>query len=475
MKRILEKTVGANKTEVDANVVTVKPDISNLQRCVDDVKKAALTNLEGPSDPADYYQLRGRLEAARDKLPPLYHERAYKPFVKKLDELGERGFIQVLLSDRNRDGTARLLFDIAQAILQNAEGFQAKATDAFQELVSDLYDGFLSAEDRMGVKQPDLSVVPPLVKWGEPEAGPYTWPVDATSVFGLEAAVVSLPPIHAKRGLLAWSSIGHETGGHDILHADAGLIEELASTVRTALKEQNVGFDLPDYWASRIDETASDILGILNMGPAAAIGLIGYFRGLNAAFTGNAALRNEGIADDPHPADILRGYLGAYAVGRLKFDQAGDWGKVIEAETDKDLSGIWLEGRAVSADAAKQSAKVVASAIMGTKLESLENHSLDQIQNWRNKDEQIVAALRPLLTTAGSLSDEYSSGFYAAHVVAAAVTEAIAKDADSDVIFDRMVTLLKAMHDKNPSWGPLFVKHPGDIVRHMIYQSTWTS
>jgi exonuclease I len=40
------------------------------------------------------------------------------------------------------------MLDIAHSILQNGEGFNEKATDSFQEVRSDLYDGFLSAEDR---------------------------------------------------------------------------------------------------------------------------------------------------------------------------------------------------------------------------------------------------------------------------------------------------------------------------------------
>src|SRR5262245_14350146 len=106
----------------------------------------------------------------------------------------------------------------------------------------------------------------------------------ATRSFNVQAAIVNLPPANAKEGLLAWAAVGHETGGHDIRHTYAGLEDQLASAVRTALRMAGFGGDLADYWADRIDETASDVCGILNMGPAAAIGLIGYFRGLNAAF-----------------------------------------------------------------------------------------------------------------------------------------------------------------------------------------------
>ncbi|ARJ25315.1 hypothetical protein [Bacillus mycoides] len=460
------KNIGVMKKNLEINI----PDISNLKKCIEDVRKAALTNDNGPEDSTNYHELRGRLEAVRGKLPSIYNDAVYKPFIKSLDELGQEGFINILMSDSERVREAGLILDIAQAILQHGEGYNPQATDSFQELVSDLYDGFLSLGDRAGIKPPDLSVIAPLIKWGNPEFGPYTWPIDATSILGLEVAIVSLPPVNAKKGLLAWSSIGHEVGGHDILHADIGLLAELAESVRTDLNEQNLGHGLSEYWASRIDETASDILGVLNLGPAAAIGLVGYFRGLNAAFTGEEILRNHGSGDDPHPADILRGYLGAYAVGLLEFDQAKEWEKVIESEVDKDLSEIQLDGVIVNIKKAKESAKLVASTIMKKKLISLENHSLNQIQNWRNKDEVIVAHIRPLLTTLGSMSEEYKSGIYAAHVVAAAVTEALSND-DINLIFERMITLLKVMHDSNPSWGPLHVEHPGDIMRHLLYRN----
>lgn len=447
----------------------MNPDISNMAACIENVKRAVLLNLQGPLDPTDYNQLRGRLYAAKDKLPRMYQQTVAIPFILALDELGQQGFSDLLTRDPQRNGIARLMLDIAHCILQNGEGYNALATDAFQEIVSDLYDGFLSAEDRVGIKLPDLSVIPALVKWGEPDSGPYTWPSDATVAFNVGAALVNLPPANAFSGLLAWSSIPHEVCGHDILHADLGLMEELSRMVNIRLTEANIGSGLPEYWASRIDETAADVLGVLNLGPAAAIGLVGYFRGMNAAFSGQAKLRNAGPSRDPHAADILRGYLGAYATALLKFDQAEAWSKIIEAETDKDLTGIEIDGIAVDAAAAKRSAKIVATTIMTEKLHSLENHSLNEIQNWSNNDENIAASLRILLQTTGSLKEEYRSGYYAAHVVAAAVTAGLSAHSDLDIIFNRMQSLLKIMHDTNPAWGPLFVQHPGDITRHLLY------
>jgi hypothetical protein len=447
----------------------VKPDISNLSKCIEDIARTVLEYDAGPEDPTIYGPLRGRLEASRGKLPQLYREAFFEPFVMELDRIGETGFNSILVSDPLRDGIGGLMVDMAHAIIQNGEGYNWIATDSFQEVVSDLYDGFLSAEDRRGINPPDKGTIAPLVKWGSPDSGPYTWPVDATSNFGARAAVVNLPPSHAKSGLLAWAALGHETAGHDIIHADTGLHYQLSRSVQDALEKKGWKNSLPDYWSRRIDETTSDILGILNMGPAAGIGLIGYFRGSRAARAGEPKLNNTG-GTGPHPAHILRGFLAASTVKLLKFKGASGWAQIIESETRKDLSTIILEENEIKSEIAIESAEIVANTILNTKLDSLENHALSEIQNWRDHDDKIVKErLIPSLKSLNPLSkDDLSEGIYAAHVVAAAVEAALSKDSDISLIFGRMLRLLKIMHDSNPTWGPLFVRYPGDITRHEV-------
>jgi hypothetical protein len=428
--------------------------IDGLEACIEEARVAALDADPGPAEPTAYRPLLNRLEAARAKLPPLYREFMVEPFVLTLRQLGAANFNLILLSDPERTRIAGLMLDIASAILQQAEGFAAVSTDAFQEVVSDVYDGFLSAEDRQGVNPPDRGVIPPLVKWGHPEFGPYTWPV------------VSLPPANARQGLVAWSALGHETAGHDILHADTGLPEELAAALQQNLRP--LGHDLDHYWSSRIDESASDVLGILNLGPAAGIGLVTYFRALNAAFNGEARLRSEGPASDPHPADILRGYLAAETVRRLKFAGREDWAGVITGETNKDAATIVLAGEVVPADLARQSAVVVAQTLLDHRFRALENHALGEIQNWRDPDEATVERLRAVLRTNSALP-EFDSPIYAAHAVAAAVTEALANAEQLPSLFNRMLAMLQVMHEQNPSWGPLFVAHPGNMVRNIYF------
>jgi hypothetical protein len=442
-------------------------DLGNLRSCVADVQRAARSTDGGPPDPADYADLLRRLALANGKLPPLYREVVGKPFSARLKSLGPSGYRRILKQDPRREGAAALMLDIAQAVLQNGENYQKDATDSFQEVVSDLYDGFLSAADRRGVKPPDHGVAAPLVKWGAPEAGPYTWPVDATSTFGVGAAIVSLPPANAGRGILAWAALGHETAGHDILSADLGLHAEMGLAVERALDKAKLPDGIPEYWSRRIDEAASDVMGILNMGPAAGIGLIGYLLGMNAAYTGTAALDNEGAEDDPHPADILRAFLAAATVRQLRFSLARDWARAIEAETLKHVRNIVLEERPVTPAVARQSAEVVAATLVGKRMNALERHSLGEIQNWRDQDEAIVAGLSIILKSDEPLPSRYPEGVFAAHVVAAAVAGTLEKGARIAHVFERMLASLKAMHDANPSWGPLYVMHPGDVSRRL--------
>jgi hypothetical protein len=445
-----------------------KINLSHLPACVEDSRLAWLDADTGPAEPTVYEDLVARLEAARIKLPPLYRVNAADPFIAAVKGLGADGFAHVLQSDAKREGVAALLLDVAQALLQNGEGYQARATDGFQEVISDLYDGFLSAEDRRGVKEPDFETIPPLVKWGSPMSGPYTWPIDATSSFGMEVGIVNLPPANARRGICAWAALGHETGGHDILHADEGLLKEVADKVGKALVAAKLPSFLADYWSERVDETASDVLGILNLGPAAAVGVLAYFRGINAALGWGPVLSSEGAADDEHPADIVRGWLGAETVRLLKFKDAAAWAGALTQETDRDAAKVVLAGVHVTTANAKKSAAVVARAIAVGQLDSLDGHALADIQNWRDRDEALVAKLADPLTMAVELPERYAAGTYAAHVVAAAVMSALREPNAIPVIFDRMLGVLKLMHDANPSWGPLYVVHPGDVARDFV-------
>jgi hypothetical protein len=348
-------------------------------------------------------------------------------------------------------------------------------------VVSDLYDGFLSAEDRQHIKMPDFDVITPIVKWGNPDDGPYTITIEQSMQIKVENAIVNLPPAIAKGVLVAWSSLAHETAGHDIAHADDGLVEEMQQAVANAIrkdtkiKNASVKNFLAQYWSNCMDETSADVMGILNMGPAPAIGMIPFFRSFLKQFGNDPQLRNEGPGDDPHPADILRVMLGSAAVRGLSFGNAGVWADAILAEGLKDLTtiklGVSSTERTIDTASAQRSAEIVASTLMTFSFTKLNNHSLMDIQDWKDADETIVTAVRGMLNgSAATLSPDVMKGVYAAHVVAAAVYEALEVTQPIAPLFQKMIALLKQMHDANAGWGPMFVLQPGNMKRDTVLQ-----
>jgi len=436
-------------------------NLSNIEACVQDVARAFKDPAKGPRDLTSFAPLRAAVARALPRLPPAYQEAIAGPLLKTIVRLGPAGLKRLLASHPDRTGSAALLLDTTQAVLQAGDD---AATDAFQEVVSDLYDGFLSAEDRRGVKLPERSILAPLVKWGCPDDGPYTWPAEATASLGATTGVVSLPPGNATHGLCVWAALGHETAGHDVLGADRGLKSELADAVRRSLREAGMTA-LAGYWADRIDETASDVLGILNMGPAAGFGLLATLRGFRLASGDGARLQSEGAADDEHPADVVRGFLAAATIRALPFDGAQAWSDALERETTLDAQVIRLGRREVSLVEARTSAAAVARAVAGTRLKSLEGHGLGEIQTWRDLDEAVVIRLRAALGSGGQAADALERGDYAAHAVAAAVTAAAAGGGPAS-LQPRLVAMLALMHRRNPAWGLLKASHAGDLARH---------
>lgn len=444
------------------------PDISNLNNCIDDVRAAAT---QSPPVPAfdiykqNYQNLIFDLNAASTTMPYVYQEAAAKPLIAFLENLGEQQFLQIFSGPAQDDRTEALqemLPDAALSILFHNSNY-AQAVDSFQEIVSDLYDGFMNDEARVGnqtgrpINSPTYGVIPPLVKFGNADNGPYTWPCDSTTqMLGMKCAVVSLPPAQLQGGILAWSSLGHETAGHDILHADAGLLDELAQKVKSAVLRAFRSQALANYWSSCIDETASDVCGYLHMGPNAGIGLIGYFRAL-----GDGKLRTIGSKDDPHPIDLLRGFLAASVVKRLNFKDAVVWSQVIANETSKDNNNLYLVDQngsyyrfPVSLGTAIASADLVASVIMQAKLNALQGYSLQDIQNWTDNDQNIVDTLALQLKNSSQLPvNLHGPGFYAAHVVSASIQAALHSSANIPSIFNGMFNFLSTMHRENPTWS----------------------
>ena len=427
-------------------------DWVGLEACIEDVVGAFRSAEPDPPYPDDFAGLCRDLKVLGGRLPPAYEEAMLRPCLAVLESLGAGGFERLLQRDPKREGLSLVLLDVAQALLQRDHSRRAIATEAFQEVVVDLHDGFLGAAGRRGPRGTGRPRLPPLVKWGRREYGPYTFPGSVTRDLGCAAGVVSLPAPHADAGLLGWAALGHETAGHEILRAEPGLVAELARAVRRGLGGGR-NF-LARYWSGRIDEAAADVLGILNLGPAAAVGMVGYARALNRMEGGYARLRNRGASRDPHPADILRGYLSAETVALLAFDGRSAWAEALACQVTSDQDVLRLEGGEVDRAEARESARHVAEILVRHPCRAWEGRALGDVQDWRERDQAIVRELRGGLRAAGASSKPpgLPEGAGAAHVVAAAVEEALAAAAPGRVQ-GAMVGLLSRIHRSNLTWG----------------------
>src|SRR6266542_1890341 len=105
------------------------PNITNVKACVEDARQSGADTDAGPGDISDFALLRGKLETARVRLPPRYQKTFIQPFIDKLDEFGPVQFANILASDPKKERSARLMFDLAEAITQKGDGFLPTATD----------------------------------------------------------------------------------------------------------------------------------------------------------------------------------------------------------------------------------------------------------------------------------------------------------------------------------------------------------
>ena len=111
------------KPRMETEMSHSQVDISNFKRCIEDSKRVFLDSDRGPEDPTDYNKVKGKDRGGKKQVPALYRQIDVEPFIKKLNEIGESGFIKILLRDPQRERTAGLMLDIAHAILQNGERY----------------------------------------------------------------------------------------------------------------------------------------------------------------------------------------------------------------------------------------------------------------------------------------------------------------------------------------------------------------
>jgi hypothetical protein len=276
----------------------------------------------------------------------------------------------------------------------------------FEAVVSNLYRSFLSAEQRRNVGLPLIETVPPLVTFAAtPEAGPFTLPSDSIRrLTGAAVGVVSLPGSYAPHPLL-WPALAHETGGHDVLHADPGLLHELADGAQNL---EGVPTALGRIWTAWMDEAASDVYGILNIGPSFVVSLAAFFAALR-----NAAKQTDDLGTiatilpvsngqllDPHPVDLLRLFLAMGVVESLEglsVARRAEWINLIAdvaavaggGATSIEVYDVTQKQvlERLPLETMSNAARRVGAYIATARLAALKGHSVQDIETWDDDDE----------------------------------------------------------------------------------------
>jgi hypothetical protein len=384
----------------------------------------------GRGAPIDF-DVRAAVESGRGAVPLAYGV----PFVDPLERQLQR-IVAVSTSDTTT------LETIAGAIYQHAAGYSlAPNLKRFLAIISNLYRSFLDRKKRAAADFPVRESLPPLASFKfVGDDGPFTIPVDSIEqLIGGTVGVVSLPAIYADDPVL-WASLAHETGGHDVVHADHGLLEELQAGLKQILGRISVpGLttnELVTLWAYWMDEAVADVYGVLNVGPTFGANLAAFFAALRSKPEAGGfsipkiSMRSVSPPDRPldvHPTDILRIHL---ALGVVETSTGLAAAKRSRYVADlKELAALCASGDTVeiagfavldAADALtfdtavplsrlQESARQVGRYIATVKLATLGNHSIQDIETWDDADEARAEAVRAALAAGqpiGALGDD---------------------------------------------------------------------
>lgn len=313
---------------------------------------------------------------------------------------------------------------VAGAIYQHAPDWPtAPALRRFVAVVSNLWRSYLDAARRHEAAMPEIGAkLPPLAAFGHDGGdGPITLPVDLIeSYLQGGVGVVSLPATMADHPIL-WMALAHETGGHDITHADPGLLDEFAARLAPALAPfaPDCGLaadDLSAVWTRWIDEATADVYALLNAGPAFAENMIVMLAAMGGAPT--PTLRLECRADgrgllDAHPVDLLRvhvllgaldsldGFSGRAAARRRLEDLADAFARGDRIALSGDLPTGPRLARPFAADTRRdgmaRAAEAVGRLIATTPLNELGRVPIQRIETWDDADAAAVATIRDAL------------------------------------------------------------------------------
>lgn len=313
-----------------------------------------------------------------------------------------------------------LVATLVGAIYDHTVDALAPALRRFLAVNANLYGSFWAAETRAQLNLPLIERLPPLATFKDHgDQGPFTiTPDHMLTLTDSAVGVVSLPGTYHAYPLL-WGALSHEVAGHDLIHADVGLLAELTECVGAALAEAGFPAAIISLWRYWLDESAADVCGVLNLGPAFGLNLLLLLLLLNAqgpqALHGLRIQSTPGDASgmlDTHPTDLLRLYLVIGVVAHLPtLAQSHREAAVamLEAATNfctPTTNQFILRGYLPQDDKTQpvpvrtyplslltQSAQVVGKTIAYTPMQAFAGYALADIETWDDEDEEITQTL----------------------------------------------------------------------------------
>jgi hypothetical protein len=373
--------------------------------------------------PLDVASIRAATAKGAPFLPMVYQQNYAEPLDAKLAGIVSKLDQQVQSGEHPPAYRAQVLEALYGAIYQH--GHNVTKVEArpqlkrFLAVVSNLYRSFIDASKRTNAGVTLVESTPPLALFQSISSGPFTIESDLMKQkVGVSIGVVSLPATYRDHPVI-WAGLAHEVGGHDVVHADAGLLEEMVKKVQARLSPlaapgaQTTAALNALIWSYWMDEAAADVYGILNMGPSFALNLAGFLSAYRARLRGqthagdpfvgiDAEVQPGDIMDD-HPIDLLRLYVAIGAVEGLKglsASKRNDYVASIEAVaklvsigvTEVGLHGS-IKGAAKGPDTnmklsdAVEAARKVGKMLATEKFAALNNHCIQDIETWDDSDE----------------------------------------------------------------------------------------
>ena len=395
-----------------------------------------------------------------------------------------KGYITPLL-ERSDSMFARVggtdvfsLETLTACIYQHGDTNLQAQLSRFLAVVSDLYVSFLGKGTRSNLHIKLSETIPPLAVFQSvPTNVPFTLPCDTVGqLTGGTIGVVSLPATFADHPLF-FGSLAHETGGHDIIHSDAGLMHQLREQVYTLFPGSDNQWLalLWDYW---MEEAAADTYGVLNMGPSFGFNLamllavfIGQFAAPRAKKPGlRNATGEDGGTMDVHPTDLLRMALvqGVIQVlPGLSQSTRDSYVSQITALTNLLANGatiVELTGQAGGVNGKslnfqqsyplgqmQEAARKVGAMIATTPFTALDGHSIQDIETWDDGDENAASKIAARLQTGFSV---VSAGDDAQLITG--LTLAVQQQPAKYAQYTKLICdALDYSFSKDPVWGPI--------------------